>query len=522
MRLRKIVPVIAITATVAASPVRAQTPPTGESVIQRIWQEGMENSQTERLARSLLDSIGPRLAGSPGFDAAGAWLLDTYEGWGIPARKEEYGTWIGWRQGILHVDLLEPRVRTLEAHLMAYSPGTNGAVEGEVVQIPAYLSEDTVEDWLASIGGKYVLTSPPEPMCRAAQELVQYARSETVERVDSLRAALRTEYNLRLRALGGRWHERERRLEEAGAAGILSLDWSGGWGVNKVHNAATRAIPSVDLSCEDYGLLFRLSEGGRGPRIRVSAEAEDLGEVPQFNVIAELRGTELPDEYVLLSAHLDSWHSASGATDNGTGTIMMAEAMRLLKAAYPEPRRTILVGHWGAEEMGLIGSRSFVEDHPEVVEGLQAAFNQDNGTWRIEIIEGQGFLRAGERISAWLGRVPTAIGADIERDFPGLQDNRSSDHSSFVCAGAPAFRLQAPYDEYRQYTWHTNRDTYDKIVFDDLRQNATLAAMLAYAASEDTEMTPRDQSVLIDRRTGVERPWMRCGTARRTPPEGLE
>jgi Zn-dependent M28 family amino/carboxypeptidase len=288
--------------------------------------------------------------------------------------------------------------------------------------------------------------------------------------------------------------------------------------VNKIFSAPSQSVPAIDLSCEDYGMLYRMAEAGQSPRIRVDAESEFSGEVPQFNIIAELRGTELPDEYVVLGAHLDSWHAATGATDNGTGTIMMLEAMRLLKEAYPAPRRTILVGHWGAEEMGLIGSRAFVEDHPEVIDGLQVAFNQDNGTWRIERIEGQGFLGAGAHIAAWMSLVPREISGHVTLEFPGSQENRGSDHSSFVCMGVPAFRLQSDYEEYRQYTWHTNRDTYDKIVFDDLKENATLAAMLAYAASEDPERVPRDRAILpVDPATGEPRAWMTCGTARRSP-----
>jgi hypothetical protein len=502
----------------AFPPVLGQTFPTDDPVIESIWREGMENSQTPRLAQALMDSIGPRLAGSPEFDAAGDWLLATYDGWSVPARQEEYGTWRGWRQGILHVDLVAPRTQTLEAELLAYSPGGDGPVEGHVVVPPADLSEETLPRWLESIAGSYVLTTTPEPMCRARQELERYARPGTVERVDSLRAALRDDMRERMGALGRSWRDRERALEEAGAAGILTSRWSGGWGVNKVFDAGTQRVPAIDVSCEDYGMLFRMAEAGQSPRIRVRAETEDLGEVPQFNIIAESRGTELPDEYVVLSAHLDSWHAGTGATDNGTGTITMLEAMRILKVAYPSPRRTILVGHWGAEEMGLIGSRSFVEDHPEVIEGMQVAFNQDNGTWRIERIEGQGFLGAGPFIARWMSLVPSEISGHVTLEFPGAQNNRGSDHSSFVCMGVPAFRLQSSYEEYRQYTWHTNRDTYDKIVFDDLKENATLAAMLAYAASEDPGRVPGDRANLpVDPNTGNPRPWMRCGTARRSP-----
>ena len=158
---------------------------------------------------------------------------------------------------------------------------------------------------------------------------------------------------------------------------------------------------------------------------------------------------------------------------------------------------------------------TFAEDHPEVITGLQAAFNQDNGTWRFEILEGQGFIGAAPNLARWVSRLPAELSDSLRLQLPGPQANTGSDHTSFVCRPAPAFRLQSPYAEYRQYTWHTNRDTYDKIVFDDLRQNATTAAMMAYAASEDPTRTARDQAVLIGP-NGQPRRWPACGQARRS------
>ena len=234
-----------------------------------------------------------------------------------------------------------------------------------------------------------------------------------------------------------------------------------------------------------------------------------------FNVIAELTGSELPNEYVLLSAHLDSWHSATGATDNGTGTLTMLEAMRILKETYPRPRRTILVGHWGGEELGTIGSLTFGEDHPDVIKGLQVSFNQDNGTWRVETLEGQGFLKASANLAKWVAQLPSEMTYSVRLQVPGPQANTGSDHTSFICRGVPAFRLQSSYAEYRQYTWHTNRDTYDKIVFDDLRNNATMAAMLAYAASEDPERTSREVA-LLPGENGQPRKWPECRKPQRS------
>ena len=195
-------------------------------------------------------------------------------------------------------------------------------------------------------------------------------------------------------------------LEKAGAVGILTSNWSSGFGVDKIFNAYTSKIPTVDIALEDYGTLYRLVESGDQPIISIETASKDLGVVPAFNTIAEIKGTEKPEEYVMLSAHFDSWDGAQGATDNGTGTLTMMEAMRILKQVYPNPKRTILVGHWGSEEQGLNGSRAFVEDHPEIVNKLQALFNQDNGTGRIVNISGQGFKHAGEFITKWLAAAP--------------------------------------------------------------------------------------------------------------------
>jgi hypothetical protein len=254
-------------------------------------------------------------------------------------------------------------------------------------------------------------------MCRAPQELERNARAQTITRLNARRTEVQQLANKRFRSLapstatpqqvGGIVYSR---LDSAGVAGVLSSLWSGGWGVNKIFGANTLRAPSVDVSCEDYGLLHRLASNNQSPRVRLLAESQATpAEVPMFNVVAELKGTELPNEYVLLSAHLDSWHGATGATDNGTGTLTMLEAMRILHTAYARPRRTILVGHWGGEEQGTIGSLSFGEDHPDVINGLQVAFNQDNGTWRAELIESQGFSRASGNVARWVAQLPNEI-----------------------------------------------------------------------------------------------------------------
>lgn len=262
------------------------------------------------------------------------------------------------------------------------------------------------------------------------------------------------------------------------------------------------------MELEDYGMLWRLAESGHKPEIHIVAESKDLGMQPTFNTLATIKGTEKPEEYIILSAHFDSWDGGTGATDNGTGSITMMEAARILKKHYPNPKRTIIVGLWGSEEQGLNGSRAYVEDHPEVVKGVQAVFNQDNGTGRVVNLSGGGFLYSYNYLSRWLNAVPDDITKHIETSFPGAPARGDSDYASFQAAGAPAFSLSSISWDYWNYTWHTNRDTYDKIVFDDVRSNAILTAILAYKASEDPETASREKAILpIDNRTGDPREW---------------
>lgn len=502
----------ALAVVVAAPGANAQQVAVQDSVIARIWVEGMERSHVERLAQTLLDSLGPRLTGTPQYAAASDWVVQTYRAWGIDARREDYGTWRGWRRGVTHVDLVEPRVRSLEAVMLAWSPGTDGAVRAPAVILPTISTRADFEAFAASVTGKFVLLSAPQPTCRPDANWEEYATAESLRSMRAAREAAAADWNARIRASGlENVNAVARHLEAAGAAGIFTSRWSAGWGVQKVFDAATERAPTIDVSCEDYGLLARLAENGQGPVVEVRADAEFLGDVPTWNTVAEIRGQELPNEYVVLSAHFDSWDGASGATDNGTGTVTMMEAMRLLKAAYPNPRRTILVGHWNSEEQGLNGSRAFVADNPELVAGVQAVFNQDNGTGRVTNISMQGFTGAAGHFVDWFAKVPQELTQGIDLRIPGVPGGGGSDYAAFVCAGAPAFGLSSLSWDYGTYTWHTNRDTFDKLVMDDLRNNATLTAMLAYLASEDPDRLPRDKAILpLDPRTGQRMSWPAC------------
>ena len=569
---------LALAATLSlltTSTAAAQRPgafPTDDQTLMRLWRLGMDSSQVQRLAQVLLDSVGPRLTASPGYRSAADWVVKTYQAWGIEARKESYGTWRGWRRGVSHIDLVEPRVRSLEGTMLAWSPGTRGRpVRAEAIVLPSFRDSTEFVQWLPAVKGKIVLVSPAWPTCRPSEDWVRWATPESKARMDTAVAIMQRDWAVMTgpdgrpdstRLYRGTGHTLALgtgtlglRLEQAGAVGVVSSrtklggfpnpfgdggagagrrfggprgpggpasargggpaasvarpdpgfgggpNGSGGWGVTEIFETYNTVAPAVTLSCEDYGLVFRLAENRQKPVLSLDLDAELLGEQPTFNAVGIITGSEKPDEYVVLSAHFDSWDGGSGATDNGTGTLMAMEAMRILKAVYPHPKRTILVGHWASEEQGLNGSRAFAEDHPEVMKGLQALFNQDNGTGRVQSLSGAGLSAMGRHLKAWYERLPGFYTDSLSPNVVAWSFNDvptgnpgGTDGAVFACYGTPSFGMGAVSWNYGTYTWHTGRDTYDKVVFDDLKHNATLAAMLAYLAAEDPEFIAREKS----------------------------
>ena len=480
-----------------------------DPVVEAIVKEATENSQLEKLAHELMDQIGPRLVGSPKMQQAHDWAVARYTEWGIAARNEKWGEWRGWERGITHIDMVAPWVKSLAGTQLAWSPGTKGkTVTGDVVILPDVADSLAFQKWLPTVKGKFVMISMNQPTGRNDDNWDKFGTIESVEKMKAERTRLTEAWSERIKKTGKTNATLPVALENAGAAGVVMCYWSRWSGANKIFGARTKKVPTIDLMLEDYGLLYRLAESGKAPKISVRADSKETGVVPTFNTLAEIKGSEKPEEYVMLSAHFDSWDGATGATDNGTGTLVMMEAMRILKKVYPNPKRTILVGHWGSEEQGLNGSRAFVEDHPEVVANLQALFNQDNGTGRVTTITGQGFLHAYDYITRWLTKVPEAYKKELETRFPGSPGGGGSDFASFVAVGAPGFSLSSLSWDYSTFTWHTNLDTYDKIVFDDVRNNAILAAILVYQACEDPQKTSREKSVLpINTRTGEQMKW---------------
>jgi hypothetical protein len=556
----------------------AQQAPAGDPNIQRIWRLGMDSSHVQKLAQTLFDSIGPRLTGSPGIRSASDWVINNYKSWGIDAKREQYGTWRGWRRGVSHIDLMQPRVRSLAGMMLAWSPGTSGRpVNAEAIVLPKFADSTEFVKWLPQAKGKIVLLSPAWPTCRPSEDWMRWGTPESIARMDTAIALMQRDWAPMTNAEGRPDSAKlyrgtgyglalgtgtlGMRLEKAGVVGMITSrpkqsgfnnpfaaagaggrggrggggrggantpgpasargggpaagnvaaaggrgganapPGSGGWGTIEIFETYNTIAPAVALECEDYGLVYRLAENNQKPMVRLDLDAQLQGEQPAFNTVGMIKGTEKPDEYVMLSAHFDSWDGSSGATDNGTGTLMAMEAMRILKAVYPKPKRTIMVGHWASEEQGLNGSTAFTEDHPEVMKGLQALFNQDNGTGRVQSLTSSGLSDIGRHLKTWYSKLPPFYTDSMSSDVVSWSFNDvptgnpgGTDGAVFACFGTPSFGMGAVGWNYNSYTWHTNRDTYDKVVFDDVKHNATLAAMLVYLASEDPEFISRQKS----------------------------
>ena len=504
----------------------AQSFPSDDPVIQAIWEEGTARSQIYEVGQVMMDSIGPRLTGSPAMTRANDWAVAKYSEWGLDARKEQYGTWRSWERGVSHIDLISPRVRSLEGMAAAWSPAIDRPVEAGVVILTDGGSPEGFQAWLPDVRGKFVLVSRPEASCRPRDNLEWFARPWTLERVTEERDAAVEAWREREVNTGVDRRELPEALDAAGAAGVIRSQWSEGWGVNKIFGTRSERAPVLDLSCEAYGLVYRLAENGQEPVLRVDAQARFLGEVPVYNAIARIPGIAQPEEYVILGGHYDSWDGGSGTLDNGTGAIVILEAMRILHAVVPRPRRTIIGALWNGEEQGLNGSRAFVEDHPDILAKTHTVFNSNHGTGPVTFIPMQGFAAAAGYFGDWLSRVPNEFSDQVTLAIPGTPDSGGSDHAAFLCSGVPAFSFSVgagrgehlPMGTNRWdtmlYTWHTNRDTFDKIIWDDLRDDAVMTAMLVYLASEDPESMPRDRRVMPE---GAE--WPECQSPARSSAE---
>ena len=474
---------------VALPSLRAQTaaPPSSDpaAVLQRIAREGLDRSRVEADLRHLTDVIGPRLTGTSGLVRANNWAADKLLEYGADsAWLEPFPFGRAWERGPMTLTMLAPHRRQLIGASWAWAPGTNGPVTGPVVNVDAKTTAEFTRRFSGRLRGAWVMTAPPYPM-PAAGGLRSAADSAAL-------AEARRAYFDEPDSRDQRVFRRDllSLLVREGAAGaFIDAAKEGGLLTMSGSPSAPYPIPHIVIPSETYRLFHRLGAGADTVRIRADiANTLTRDSVLAYNTIGELRGTEAPDEVVLIGAHLDSWDLATGATDNGAGAVAVLEAARILKAAGVRPRRTIRFALFGGEEQGLYGSIAYVTARAAELPRHQAALIVDNGTGRIVGVPTQGrddLAELWRGIIAPIAAIPQLGPIRVRNGLKG-----GTDHLPFAENGVPSVSFD---QEPRGYdrTHHSQLDSFEYAVPADIRQAATVLAAMAYRLATMPELIPR-------------------------------
>ena len=456
-----------------------------EAAMARIRAEGTERSQALALYTHLLDAIGPRLAGTPAYRASAEWAAGKLEGWGLRSvHLEPFEFGRGWTLEKLSLEMTEPRYFPLIGYPEAWSPSTDGMLTGA----PVYIG-DLTADQVRALGDRLraaiVLPVPPQSDLITEDRPQPTATDERV-RIGAPRT-LRSEGAIPNRELSAL-------LQELGAGAVLRPNQGqhGTLFVLGSRNTPDDGVPSVILAAEHYNMLERLVESGTPVRVNVEVRSryEDNGGT-DHNVLADIPGSDLADQVVLVGAHLDSWHSSPGSTDNADGVTAVLEAARILAALGVQPRRTIRFALWGAEEQGLIGSRAYAERHyagdanAAARENLYVYLNDDPGTGATYGFYLEENAAVKPIFDGWLAPL-----ADLGVRRNVMDRIGSTDHLSFTRHGLTAFNTLKDYVDYDVRTHHTNMDFFERITESDLRQSAIVLAVFAWHAANRTGPLP--------------------------------
>ena len=486
-----------------------------QALLERIRKEGMDNSQIMKTMHYFSDIYGPRLTGSPNHKMAAEWAVKQMQAWGFDNAHLE--AWDfghpGWLNERLSAHIISPVKDSLVCEVLAWTPSTKGKAMGEAYQLvlPDRPTQDDLTVFFAkeaaNVRGKIVLVGKPLVVPVNFNPQNKRMSDEQVANVGNFRppqaqATLSPTTTPERRPLTGREisDQLDAFLKENGVL-VRVNDAGREHGQIRAFNNrtfdVTKVVPTVVMRNEDYGRIWRILND----KTDVMLEFEILNRVypegkTSYNTIAEIPGSDKRDEVIMLGGHLDSWHAATGATDNAIGCAVMMEAARILKALGIQPRRTIRVALWSGEEQGLLGSQAYVKEHFGSFENPKADyekfggyFNVDSGTGRIRGASVFGPPEAAEMMKQILEpfKAEGVIGA-IQSRSRGLG---GSDNTSFNQAGLPGIGLFQDPIEYGTHTWHTNLDTVERIVEDDVKKNAVLVATAVYALSMSDSLLPR-------------------------------
>lgn len=507
----------------------------------RIREEGLKHSKVMQFASALSDGIGPRLTGSPNMAKANAWTRDTLTAIGLEnAHLEDWGEFgTGWAQVNTWIRMVSPDPEPLWGQAAPWSVATKGPVSGEAVLV-TLTDEKDLEKYRGKLGGKVVLLGAMRPTPDLTTPLFHRYTTEELAEMETYEVEMRRPGapQMDMRQMLA---ERARLMQVRAAALKMMVDEgvvaiitpsrdgvSGGGtgiifddnGANLVRGAQVKAtaptIPNAVMMIEHYNRLARLLENHVPVTLEVNIETKTTGDHEHgFNTVAEIPGTDakLKNEVVMVGGHLDSWISGTGATDNGAGSVVAMEAVRILKALGVKPRRTIRIALWSGEEQGLYGSQGYVKQHfgvfddPPVAAGdqtpaymqqhgplktlpewetLDAYYNLDNGTGKVRGVYTQGNWAIGPIFRQWIAPLK-----DLGVTTVSYRDTGGTDHLSYDAVGLPGFQfIQDPMD-YETRTHHSDMDTVDRLHAFDLEQAAVVEAIFLYNTSERDEMMPR-------------------------------
>ena len=515
--------VLASAALAFALPLGAQAPaatrpePVDTAAIGKIVREATERSQILELASWMTDVHGSRLTGTPQLKAAGEWARTTLAQWGLAnAALEPFtvpGFDRGWTNERFSMHVVAPTRYPVIATPSAWTAGTSGPVTAEVVYAPI---TDTTQlgQWAGKLRGKLVMSAPPRALEPGFKPMASRLDDEALARMaawegqggagrgprDTSEMARRRQAMQQAAAVRTRVAQF---LAAEGAIGVLSEARGDGGTVFSNNGGAKDSRQPISplqvmVSAEHYGRMARTIQKGMPVTVELDVKNSFFDATPNlFNVVAEIPGTDprLKGEVVMLGAHYDAWHTATGATDNAAGSAVMMEAVRILKALNLPMKRTVRIALWTGEEQGLHGSRQYVAKHfadrqmqsrLPAWEKLSAYFNLDNGTGKIRGIYAENNREAAKVFEAWLAPFRTMGSGTVT-----LAPTGGTDHMAFDAVGLPGFQFIQDGIEYGTRTHHSNMDTYERLVAADMKHNAAVVASFVYLAANRGEKVPR-------------------------------
>ncbi len=494
-------------------------------MMSRIRYEGFHDSKVMDFATGLMDSIGERLTGSPNMKRANEWTRDQLSAMGLSnAHLEAWGPFgRGWANQYVNVRMTSPDVVTLLAYPKAWTPGTNGVVQGKCIRATIDKKED-FDKYKGKLAGMIVILG--------ADAEVKPITEAPYKRLSDDDLAKLADYQIPADRPAFRFADFIKRqqfikdlnqffADEKVLAVIDHSRGTAGGGTVFVQSGGsykageTTTVPQLTMASEHWTRIARLLQQKKDVSLELNVNNAFYDDDPmQYDTIAEIPGTDKKDEVVMLGAHLDSWHAGTGATDNGAGTIVMMEAVRILKALDIKPRRTIRIGLWSGEEEGLLGSQGYVEHHfgarphmdelgmkdmptllrreagdvtvkPEQAK-ISAYFNVDNGSGKIRGVHLQENAAVAPIFEAWM--MPFN---DLGMKTLTMRNTGGTDHLSFDAVGIPGFQFIQDPIEYETRTHHSNMDLYDRLQPDDLKQISVIVAGFVYDAAMRDQMLPR-------------------------------